>query len=259
MTRSNHPPKKLVFFLALFLLFFCGILFFPGAAFRGAEKLARPVWMLGNVTRVAGFTSFLSEMWGDKAALVRKNQSLEAQVKELQVAKMQRDELLGENQSLRQILNRKGSRDLILAGILAKPPISAYDTFVVDAGSAEGVQNGAKVFMYGNIAIGTVFEVAAHTSKVQLYSSPGSQTHAFLGDQHLPITLTGAGAGNFQAEIPRGVQVPIGTEIFLPGIEGDILGTVEHVEQEENDTFQELYAKSAVDIWTLPYVQIEKE
>src|SRR5581483_1482305 len=63
--------------------------------------------------------------------------------------------LAQENAQLRAELNRAGSRREVAAGVIARPPGTPYDTLMVDAGSSEGVREGAQVFAAG-AAIGQV-------------------------------------------------------------------------------------------------------
>ncbi len=255
MMHSNQLHKKVLIPFVIFLLLVFSLFFFKKQTFSLAATIASPVWNLVN----RGVIERFSQSFSSKEKLVMANQKLQNEVTQLQVFKIDRDRLQSENTRLQNVLNRKGNRNLILAGILSKPPLSAYDTFVVDAGTSEGVKNGAKVFMYGNIAIGQVIEVAAHKSKLRLYSSPENNIDVFLGAGQIPIKVTGMGGGNFKAEVPRGVNVPVDTKVYFPGSNNDMLGVVGHIEQKQNDTFQEIYIKSPVDIWSLQYVEIESQ
>ncbi len=91
----------------------------------------------------------------------------------------------------------------IPAGVLARPPESPYDSLVVAAGSADGIATGAEVFSSGGIPIGTVASVTAHSATIQLLSTPGVTTNGWVGENRIPLTLSGMGAGAFTAILPK--------------------------------------------------------
>ena len=57
----------------------------------------------------------------------------------------------------------------IIAGIVARPPASPYDTLVLSAGSAEGVTLGMEAFGAGGVPLGVVSSVLANFSRVTLF------------------------------------------------------------------------------------------
>lgn len=252
--RSNLFPIKVVLPAVLFSLLLGGGVFFREEMFSAVNSIASPFWkfesVISDTSEGIGITK-------SKGELTRENKQLRARVRELRAIEIERDVLREERLHFNEILERKRERNLLVSGILAKPPISPYDTFLVDVGKNQGVQQGDRAFMYGNIAIGKVVEVSGQTSKIKLYSSSDEKMQVFLGENNVEVEAVGRGAGNFQAELPRGVEVKTGAKARFPGLEGSVLGIVEHVQKSENDTFQTVFIKSPVDIWTLRYIQIE--
>ena len=57
----------------------------------------------------------------------------------------------------------------IIAGIVARPPASPYDTLVLSAGSEEGVTLGMEAFGAGGVPLGVVSSVLANFSRVTLF------------------------------------------------------------------------------------------
>jgi hypothetical protein len=112
-------------------------------------------------------------------------------------------ELKKENLELKKILNRKESDNLILSYILKKPPFTAYDSYIIDVGSKDGISIGDKVYASGNILIGTVAEVNRNSSKVNLYSSYGNKFDILIGNNDIEAVAVGNGGGSFTAIIPK--------------------------------------------------------
>ncbi|MDP3962635.1 MAG: hypothetical protein Q8Q03_02095, partial [bacterium] len=76
-----------------------------------------------------------------------------------------------ENEELKELFGRTEKSDKLLAVILKKPPVSAYDVFILDIGDDKGLKKGDRVYARGDILIGEIAEVNGRTSKAKLYSS----------------------------------------------------------------------------------------
>ena len=131
-----------------------------------------------------------------------------------------------ENQELKEILGRNETKDFVLAYILKKPPFTAYDSFVLDVGTKQGIKIGNKVYAMGNILIGDILEVSGSSSKVRLYSSYGTKYEIFIGKENIQAIALGRGGGTFETVIPRDVKVREGDIITIPDISNTVFGTV---------------------------------
>lgn len=58
--------------------------------------------------------------------------------------------LLQENNDMADMLGRPAAPNAVVAAVLSKPPFEAYDTLIVDAGSAQGIAVGDKVYALAN-------------------------------------------------------------------------------------------------------------
>jgi cell shape-determining protein MreC len=255
--RSNQFPTKVAVVAGFFVLLFLAGVFARGVMFSAVTWIAGPFWNVENALSSETVPGAEAGEERTRVELNRENARLRERVQELKAAEIERDVLRQQNARFSEILNRKGERELVVAEVLSKPPVSPYDTFLAGAGRSSGVESGANSFMYGDIAIGEVIEVSQNASKVKLYSSSGEKTQVLIGENNVKAQATGQGAGNFQVELPGGVEIKIGAKAYLPGEGGSVLGSIEHVEQKESETFQTVFIKSPVDIWTLRYLQIE--
>jgi cell shape-determining protein MreC len=171
-----------------------------------------------------------------------------------------RDALYQENLELKRRLSRDAGVQVILAAVLQRPPQIPYDTFVVDAGTAEGVAVGDTVSAGGTTLIGSVRAAFDHTSRVVLFSAPGETYDVILhsGEQAVPVQMQGQGSGSFRGQVPAGTPVSVGDVLTFPGIASGFVGTVSHVTAHEGESFETLYARLPVDSLNLQFVEIHK-
>jgi len=120
----------------------------------------------------------------------------------------------------------------ILAGVVARPPESPYDTLVLAAGTNAGVTTGMEAFGAGGVPLGIVSSVLADFSRVTLLSSPNVTFVGWVGSSGLPLTITGAGAGAMNATIARSASVTVGDTVFAPGPGMLMIGKIVRVDSD---------------------------
>lgn len=118
----------------------------------------------------------------------------------------------------------------IVASVLARPPVAAYGTLILSAGSEQGVAPGMEVFGNGGVPLGVIKTVTERFSRVALFSAPGATLAAWAGATHVPILLIGAGAGAFSASAPRSANFSEGETIFAPGEPAAPIGVIERID-----------------------------
>lgn len=220
------------------------------------HTIAKPFWYLGNsISSSFGSYTYLLH---SKQTLSDENTMLKEQLANMTLKLEDRNLLVSENNELKEILGRKGERNLVLASILSKPNRSPYDTLIVDTGEESGIFIGQKVYVESTL-IGYVAEVYGASSKIILYSSPGESFDVFVGEGQIQAKATGRGGGNFEITLPRETAVPVGSEIALPGIKPVVLGYVEHIISDPRDPFQRILIRGPVNIQELKWVQIERD
>lgn len=176
----------------------------------------------------------------ENEALVRQSDALTAKVADL-------ERLLGTEQA-----PARG----IVAGVLAQPPESPYDSLIVAAGSDLGIAEGDSVSAEGGTPIGTVTEITARAARVTLLSAPGNVTHAWVGDARAPLILTGAGGGAFEAEMPRTASSTVGETVFVAGPGALPIGIVRGESGDPSSPTVELHIGSKVNIFSILYVLV---
>jgi len=171
-----------------------------------------------------------------------------------------RNVLKAENMMLKARLGRVALEgQILLAGVLMAPPASAYDTLVIDAGSAQGVAVGQNVSAGGSTIIGTVTDVSSDTAHVTLLSAPGTTHDALVmgkSGSTLPISIAGQGGGSFSGQLPTGSAVEPGDSVVFAGVAGQFVAQVVAVDQKPGESFVTIYMHMPVNIFELRFVEV---
>lgn len=192
------------------------------------------------VTGPAALEASLAESKNYVAALEAQNRELSARVGDLKA-------LLG---------TRTEAPGGVLAGVIARPPQSPYDTLIIDQGSDAGVGVGAAVAGRGGSPVGTVASVTTTSARILLYSAPDRVTEAWLGENRVPLTLTGDGAGALSAEAPREVLIAVGEAVYVPGPGSLPLGVVTRVDSDPSSPTIVIHIQSYANPFTLTWVTV---
>lgn len=178
-------------------------------------------------------TSFVFSSFGDTATLALHNEQL----------KQENTALVNENKALfakemallalldSSEMERKDTSK-ILAGVVARPPESPYDTLVLSAGTNAGVRIGQEAFGPHGVPIGVVSGVLSDFSRVTLFSAPNAVVHGWVGHDTIPLTIRGVGAGAMSASLSRSAKVAVGDTVFAPGPGALPIGTVTRIDDD---------------------------
>lgn len=181
--------------------------------------------------------------FSSKATLKRENDRLLQALYANTHESYQTELLRRENAELKAAFLRGGDkRRLALATVLARPPSTAFDTLVIDLGSADGILPGMRVLSDGTFVVGEVVEVFRQTALVSLYSSSGYEIDGFVGPTSTPVTFRGIGDGKFRATVPRGAEVAVGDPIVLPSLNTELAGVISGVDIVEGSSLATIHA-----------------
>ncbi|MDB5189607.1 MAG: Rod shape-determining protein MreC [Parcubacteria group bacterium] len=220
----------------------------PGAL----TALAKPFWQLGNMS-TNGMHSFAS-LFGNSAQLTRERDTLAQE--NLALAERART-LEARSADLERLVGtRTASANRVLAGVLARPPVTAYDSLILDAGSVAGVHVGDVAYAAGGVPLGAVDSVLASSAHVALYSSGGQKTEGWVGDTRIPITLTGKGGGTFDATLPRESGVAVNAVVYIPGPGALPIGTVVRIDSNPSSPRDTIHIAPYVNIFSLTWVEV---
>jgi cell shape-determining protein MreC len=217
--------------------------------------LSTPFWRAGSVLTMA--TEDFLAVFEKPAALVDARDSA---LQSAQALQNQNQVLAAKVADLTHLL---GSRvevpQGIVAAVLVRPPVSPYDTLVVDQGTASGVVPHATVYGPGGIAIGSVDSVTQRAARITLYSSSGKTVSALVGVARVPITLTGAGAGTFDASAPRESGIIVGDQVFVGGPGSLPVGTISAIDSDPASPIETLHVRPLAQPFSLTWVTISPQ
>ncbi len=201
---------------------------------------AAPFWSVGNF-----FTA--------SAALPESAASLKAEVERL---KKENEALTNEHHALAASLGENAeSAAGVSAGVLARPPLSPYDVVIVGKGSADGVYAGMRVIAHG-VPAGVIESTSVSTARVVLYSASGQATEGWIGEERVPVTLHGQGAGAFSADVPREAAIAEGDTVYLPGPGALPMGTVAKIESNASSPRATVRIRPRANPFTMTVVSI---
>jgi cell shape-determining protein MreC len=142
----------------------------------------------------------------------------------------------------------------ILAGVILAPPMSPYDVLIVDQGSSDGVASGALATGPGGVPIGEVLSVTEHAARVELFSAPGREVPALVGETRAPLILTGEGAGAFAANAPADTGISAGDLVYITAGGAFAIGTVVAVEHDATSPSAAIRIQPMVNPFSLTWV-----
>lgn len=242
-------------FVALVLLFVAYGDVLERAVANSVFGFLKPVFGISSAAKNA--IDSVGFALADKGRLQKENDDLREAVDNLKGNIENLEMLRKENEDLKIILGRQPDKK-ILANIILAPPETMYDTFLVDAGSSEGVEAGMNVITPGYIFLGHVTEVSEHESKIGLISNFGQETNVYLENSGMTAIMSGRGAEMMSVSLPKDAPVAVGERIFTISHTPYLVGFVEKVEHKSSDFFQTLISRTPLNIWYLRSVLIIK-
>lgn len=254
LARRKNITRNLLIAGVLLVLIISGLLsWFPNFL----NALGRPIWKIKN--SISDATHNTQYVVRSRASLFSENESLKTENLDLKSKMVDYNALSNENKELKEIMGRIiPKEDFILGAILARPNKSPYDTIIIDIGSDHSLQQGQKVFVSGDIPIGFISEVYAHTSLVALYSNPGQKTEGVLDGSNASVELVGRGGGNFEMTIPLDLSVENGKVVLLPGVKREVVAIIDGLISVATDPAKRVLLRSPINIQSQRWVQVKK-
>jgi len=165
--------------------------------------------------------------------------------------------LTSENDEFRALLGNTKD-EYIAAGVIARPPYSPYDTFVLDKGTEDGIKEGAVVYHTSDYAIGYVLHAYSKSSVVALFSSPGIESTVYVYGPDIYATAYGEGGGIIRISVPQGVTLAEGNVVVLPTLDTGILGTIGSITSVPTQPEQHAYLSFPLSMQSIRIVGVER-
>ena len=244
-SRENITPGSLAMAFALIALFTRVVL--PDAFFA----IITPATRVSS--NISNYAHFVLSSFDNAALLEKQNENLTNR----------NISLTNENQALAQklsdispLLDGSTSKEGIIAGVITRPPESAYDTLLVNVGEASGSSVGMEAFGARGVPIGLVTATSAKSSRVTLFSAPNISINAWVGKNKLPILLRGAGGGAFNAVVPRTAMVTAGDLVYIPGPGALPIGSVARVDSDSSSPSSNLRIQGGTNIFSITWIEL---
>lgn len=252
--RQNKSRKPLLFATAIVVLVFVADAL-SGGSVRGIVRVgAARAWVAASQLMRP-----LSEsgLFASRRALEAENTSLKQQLLTLQSRIADADALQNENESLRALVHLTLSGQGITAPVVSSFTSSPYGTFVIGAGSEDGITNGSLVLSGGSIGgfvIGRVSDPDKHIALVTQLFAPNASVEATV--HGVGIVATGSGGGNARAVVPHNAPIVNGDVVVSAGLGGRLIGIVGGVEEDTTGTNRTVYIGLPIDFAALQFVYV---
>ena len=205
--RSSRSEKRKRWLLAIFAILLIGYI---------------SPWLISRVTSLVLYPFHVTAVWINTADGVlpnylRSRADLVSELEALKVksaneagTKLTLSRLVEENMLLRAMTSVGTSSDRIVSRVLARPGQLDYDLLQIDKGSKDGVVVGSPVYTGVDTVVGLVVHVANDYSFVDLFTSSGFTSTAFIFGPNVFSPIEGLGGGVARVKLPQGVPIEPG-------------------------------------------------
>jgi cell shape-determining protein MreC len=119
-----------------------------------------------------------------------------------------------------------------------------YGTILLSKGYKDGIDVGDTVYIKGNQAVCTIKEVHNSSALCLLLTASGVVTEGVTSSSSITLTLTGRG-GHYLANIARDTPVAVGEVVYLRSNPRVVLGKVQQVANNNQDTSWHVFVEGA--------------
>ncbi len=212
-----------------------------------------------TITSVNYTEDLISSIFGvftPKQSLLRENQALRSKLQEMQVADLYTKALEIENADLRKLPLSVSTAEII-ARIIDYRYIP-YGTLLVKVENSKQlrVQPNALAH-FGTLAIGKVVRINNNIFTIKLFTSSDVAYDVLVGD--IIGTSIGMSNGVSKIMLPRTYTVALGTVVTLPSAGGLVLGAVESIDRDAEDSLQTIFIKMPINIKDLRFITIDNQ
>ncbi|MFA5889222.1 MAG: rod shape-determining protein MreC [Candidatus Paceibacterota bacterium] len=256
-SKPEHKQRgKIISIIILFCLLISFNYLFPNFTRTTFLTISRPLWIIRGV--ISNPLSNIKNYFISKDSLVVENMLLKEEITNLRLKEIDYSVLSKEFGDLKNQLNRKENLSRIISRVLSKPPLSPYDTLIIDVGSLDGVFMGNRVYISDNIIVGLIKNVTPHTSLVELFSNGDREQEVTLSRTGAHFVLKGFGGANLELEVPKDTDVVLGDVFLYPKFTPAVIGIVYYIDTNSQNSFKKIYVRVSGNVFSAKYVFIEK-
>lgn len=248
--RSRRDRRRLLATTSLVVLLMIIDIISGGVLRHTARSVGAVAWQGGtSVTKALADTGFFAT----RAMLEDRIRSLTEEVERLRGDSANYAVLKEENERLRELVRLASQAQGITAPVVSSMRSSPYGTFLIKAGTGDGVKTGDVVVAPGGFAVGTVADVGSGLSSVVQIFSPQSSLDAIVGDAR--VKVEGRGGGNAYARLPHGLSVAEGDVVLAPHLGEKPIGIVGGIAS-SSSAFSDVYIGLPLSLDSLRYVYV---
>ena len=202
---------------------------------------------------------FVPEYLRSRSELLAEIDELRVQIDTESSTRNSVDRLLEENIRLRAMTNISTSSDRLVARVVSRPSKTAYDLLQINIGTKDGVQIGSPVYTGLDTVLGVVVHVTANRAFVDLFTSPGFSSTAYVIGPNVFATLEGMGGGVARVNLPQGIPLAEGQLVILPGVTSGVFGEIVWIDNPPTQPQQYGYITPPLGLSELFYVSVGKD
>lgn len=191
----------------------------------------------------------------DRGALMKEMDDLRLQLAAQSGEKYTIELLSQENRELRMLLGDSEEKRTV-AGIIGRPNKLPYDVLVIDKGTADGIVEGAPVFVGKNTVVGSIKKAFLQSSVVELVTSPGFTTSVYIFGPNIYTNAEGMGGGQLRVGVPQGIALNEGDLVVLPSASSGVYGEVSIVDSIPTRPEQYGYVSPELPLGSMRYVSV---
>ena len=209
------------------------------------------IWGAGSHVELAisrsGYFSSRRSLENQISALQEELQEAHTQAAAFSVVEAQ-------NQELSVITHLAASSPGVTAPLASSLIASPYGTFLIGAGSGDGITAGELVETSGGFVVGTISDVQAHTSLVQESFAPNATIDVVIDGAS--VQAKGQGGGEAIAQIPRTILVSANDPVTAPQFKNKPVGVAEHVNADPASAVSTVLIALPTSLSSLEYVYV---
>lgn len=166
--------------------------------------------------------------------------------------------LLEENRQLRALTELGTTTDRVSAKVISQPSRLSYDLLQIDKGSSNGIEIGAPVYFGIDTVIGVVVHTAPTYAFIQLVTTPGFISTAYIVGPNIFAPLEGIGGGVARVKVPQGITLTEGNLVLLPSAANGVYGEIVSIENLPTQPEQFGYVTPPLPLQGILYVSVDR-
>lgn len=253
---SAIPSRRLITTVVVLSILLYGLLHFRNVTGQVLSWVASPIYSARHFFETS--RSAIPTYIRSRSEVEHTIQTLRQQIESEHGMRIALETVIKENEELKALLGATSTPEF-LAGVLARPPFTPYDTLIIDRGAQDGIVSGAPVYYGYDRALGYVRVVYPTYSLVTLFSSPNVESTVYVYGPNIFTKAYGEGGGTIRVSVPQGVSLHEGDIVVLPSIDRGILGSIHAIRSVPTEPEQSAYIAFDAPLQSIHFVRVGAE